>query len=1055
MIRFLQKTIRGLLGLLSPRIPPAELGSLLLSLTSRVDLLKSDIGLRHQRKLDFWRMKHGFPSPPQSLPKDNIVNLTDTELSASQISLLKKGLNFCLPKKPDLLYTVSCIEASLQHQALTDKHHIRSTITGKLLAYSKKSFFLPCAVKRDLTTLKALKNQRDTIITRSDKGSQVVLMKAEDYSKKMLNILSDPNTFQEISADRVKAISGNYRASLRSLLKKVCITPEQFKLFTSNISSIPYIYGLPKTHKPDIPLRPIVAYHLSPALHLARYLSNFLKPLVKAHNIYSIQDSSDFIAKLKNFSQSGSPTMSTFDVTSLFLSLPHSLIFDGLGSLLNSPSVSNKDQKVVFELFNICLGMNTLEFNGRFFLQIRGSPMGSPLSTTAAEIVMSYLDRWLVSQIHLGVVMWARYVDDIFCLHQSTDHSPILTVLNSYHSDLRFTHNSSRFNCIPFLDVLVVNLQGRFHTTVFRKAGFTPSYLHFSSHAPVSHKITTVKTLSKRVFTHCSLPLFSRIEKRIVYLHLLFAGYPRNFIDRHFYSPNHDSSIPPPFKDVCVLPFSTTNSDIGFYLRKFGIRTFFKKSPSLGTSLRHPLTKSSVRPSPQSSSNAIYRIPCNDCPQSYVGETGRTIATRVLEHERNIRSHDRIKLEEVANTATSRIRFEKTNTAVGESVEGWSKPFGFRPLRPGFDSRIGHFFLIKKENAPMAPDSCKGPTPPASASNQTGSGTFGPCEVTQWSEWSPCTVTCGRGTRVRTRLFLVPSKNSCDVSLQQESPCVAGREDCTLDPALAAELCLLPKNPGPCRGYYPRWYYDPARGQCLQFAYGGCRGSRNNFRTYSDCNRMCENMLRDRTALPHGARTEHTPACGKFPAGESDTVLTCSVTAPVRHSDQPVIDCVVTPWSPWTACSRSCGGGRRERRRMVLLNAENGGRACPRKLVQRRKCKDNPPCAFIDHGTMIQLLRIAGVGPLLRPINRYGVRDNAMGNLEHMQRHLRARAPHQDPEVHQPAGQEALLARPDAEGSLLGGGVRDPRGHSGHFHLGPRYVVPPTYRDLLTAQGYP
>ncbi|UYV84762.1 hypothetical protein LAZ67_X003371 [Cordylochernes scorpioides] len=44
--------------------------------------------------------------------------------------------------------------------------------------------------------------------------------------------------------------------------------------------------------------------------------------------------------------------------------------------------------------------------------------------------------------------------------------------------------------------------------------------------------------------------------------------------------------------------------------------------------------------SPQSSSNAIYRIPCNDCSQSYVGETGRTIATRVLEHERNIRSHD-------------------------------------------------------------------------------------------------------------------------------------------------------------------------------------------------------------------------------------------------------------------------------------------------------------------------------------------------------------------------------------------------------------------------------
>ncbi|UYV71664.1 hypothetical protein LAZ67_8004025 [Cordylochernes scorpioides] len=99
-------------------------------------------------------------------------------------------------------------------------------------------------------------------------------------------------------------------------------------------------------------------------------------------------DSPDFMAKLKNFPQSDSSTMSTFDVTSLFLSLPHSLIVDGLSSLLNSPAVSDKDQKVVSELFNICLGMNTLEFNGRFFLQIRGSPMGSPLSTIAAEIVI-------------------------------------------------------------------------------------------------------------------------------------------------------------------------------------------------------------------------------------------------------------------------------------------------------------------------------------------------------------------------------------------------------------------------------------------------------------------------------------------------------------------------------------------------------------------------------------------------------------------------------------------------------------------------------------------
>ncbi|GFY40858.1 spondin-1 [Trichonephila inaurata madagascariensis] len=66
---------------------------------------------------------------------------------------------------------------------------------------------------------------------------------------------------------------------------------------------------------------------------------------------------------------------------------------------------------------------------------------------------------------------------------------------------------------------------------------------------------------------------------------------------------------------------------------------------------------------------------------------------------------------------------------------------------------------------------------------------------------------------------------------------------------------------------------------------------------------------------------------------------------PLDNKDQPpIIDCVVTPWSEWSPCSLTCGNGRKERRRMIKLNPENGGKACPNKLVQRRKCKDNPPC---------------------------------------------------------------------------------------------------------------
>jgi len=63
------------------------------------------------------------------------------------------------------------------------------------------------------------------------------------------------------------------------------------------------------------------------------------------------------------------------------------------------------------------------------------------------------------------------------------------------------------------------------------------------------------------------------------------------------------------------------------------------------------------------------------------------------------------------------------------------------------------------------------------------------------------------------------------------------------------------------------------------------------------------------------------------------------------HLDQPVIDCVVTPWGEWSPCSKSCGNnGRMTRRRMIKLNPQNGGKPCPKKLVQRKKCQNMPPC---------------------------------------------------------------------------------------------------------------
>ncbi|KAJ8308647.1 hypothetical protein KUTeg_013521 [Tegillarca granosa] len=51
--------------------------------------------------------------------------------------------------------------------------------------------------------------------------------------------------------------------------------------------------------------------------------------------------------------------------------------------------------------------------------------------------------------------------------------------------------------------------------------------------------------------------------------------------------------------------------------------------------------------------------------------------------------------------------------------------------------------------------------------------------------------------------------------------------------------CHMPADTGPCKAGIPRWYYNPARGCCEKFKYGGCQGNSNNFQSMEVCEAWC------------------------------------------------------------------------------------------------------------------------------------------------------------------------------------------------------------------------
>ena len=119
-------------------------------------------------------------------------------------------------------------------------------------------------------------------ISEPDKGNGVVILNRSDYIIKMNNVLSDTSKFIPVEENCYKLtqrLESRLNKTLLTFFKANKIDKATYDKLRAVGSSPGKLYGLPKTHKSGVPLRPILSAVTCHNYNIAKFLVPLPSPL--------------------------------------------------------------------------------------------------------------------------------------------------------------------------------------------------------------------------------------------------------------------------------------------------------------------------------------------------------------------------------------------------------------------------------------------------------------------------------------------------------------------------------------------------------------------------------------------------------------------------------------------------------------------------------------------------------------------------------------------------------------------------------------------------------
>lgn len=665
----------------------------------------------------------------QSFQGQNVINLAKNfKLSEPQYNLLSKGLSFISTSSISRDDRVQ-FQWDMQnyHRRLKLISYFKDREGGEILPFVASSGWTPppdkipievkMLIAKDLKAfrrhykpvfenpnilpqeIKALRELRDikhVVIKPADKGSAVVILSRDQYILEVERQLDDGNYYQKLDKPIYLETVGMVTKILDDLKKKKFINAKQRRYLIGQVEPrVRRFYILPKIHKDprtwtvpfEIPPgRPIVSDCNSETYFTAEYLDFYLNPLSSKHPAY-VRDTYHFIDIVKSLRISSEFFFFSMDVKNLYTNIPIEAGIKCVEDIFKKHPDPRRPDVELLKLLEINLTRNDFMFNGKYYLQVKGTAMGKKFAPAYANIFMANWEREVFLKCDKKPAYYLRYLDDIWGVWTGSmqEFQDFVQVLNAHDPSIQLTTEMNG-QFIDFLDTTVFKgpefaLDSKLHIKVFFKVTDTHALLHRNSFHPQHTFRGIVKSQLLRFKRICTRGEDFWEAVGILFRSLRRRGYSRPFLKnclRTFQNRrigDHGSLIPlittfssvgkllnhkfkSNFEEVLGHLDTFKNSKvISAYRRNRNLKDILvqAKLPSLCrvkslildsqfVKLRFVKSKKDntihkiLQGFSSRSKNCVYIIFCSVCSIQYVGETKNSLSTRMVQHRYNVRN---------------------------------------------------------------------------------------------------------------------------------------------------------------------------------------------------------------------------------------------------------------------------------------------------------------------------------------------------------------------------------------------------------------------------------